>query len=115
MGRMSRAKGARGEREWAQFLRGYGLHARRGQQFSGSPDSPDVVCGDMPIHWEVKRTESLSVYKALEQASNDCGTDNTPVVAHRRSRRDWLVILTAEDFMTLLGKEPNGEAVTALE
>ena len=53
----SRAKGARGERMWRDELRSaFGDSGiRRGQQFSGLGDSPDVVCPCLPdIHWEVK-------------------------------------------------------------
>lgn len=43
-----RAKGARGERQWRDELRSNGYEARRGQQFCGSPESPDVVCEALP-------------------------------------------------------------------
>lgn len=117
MGSMSRRKGAAGEREWAHFLKMYGLEARRGQQFSGSPDSPDVVCEDLPLHWEVKRTEALSPYKALTQAKDDCGSNpkKFPAVAHRRSRRNWIVILEATAFMKLLGHEVSLETSEPLD
>lgn len=52
----SRAKGCVGEREAATFLRGIGFTARRGQQFAGGPDSPDVIVEELPsVHFEVKR------------------------------------------------------------
>ena len=96
----SRAKGAEGEREWAKFLQSRGLMARRGQQFSGGPGSPDVLCQDLPgIHFEVKRVELLSLYKAMNQAVRDAGEHRTPVVAHRRSRKGWLVVMRAEDWI----------------
>ncbi len=44
----SRQKGARGERQWRDELRAHGFQARRGQQFSGPPESPDVVCDSLP-------------------------------------------------------------------
>ena len=95
----SRAKGAEGEREWASFLRDHGLMARRGQQFSGGSDSPDVLCPDLPeIHFEVKRVEALSLYKAMEQSIQDSGS-RMPVVAHRRNRKDWVVIMRGEDWV----------------
>ena len=51
----SREKGKRGERAWRDELRANGYCARRGQQFSGSAESPDVVCEDLPaFHFEVK-------------------------------------------------------------
>ena len=64
----SRQKGKRGEREAAVFLTVNGLPARRGQQFSGSPDSPDVVCPLLPgVHLEVKRCERTNLEAWLER------------------------------------------------
>ena len=64
----SRDKGARGERELAAELhRLFGVTARRGVQYQGGTDSPDVVSDFDEIHFEVKRTERLWVRK------NSCG------------------------------------------
>lgn len=95
----SRAKGAAGEREWAAKLGElFGLTARRGRQYSGDADAPDVIGSWPGTHPEVKRTETLSVYKAMDQAARDCG-DKVPYVAHRRNRREWLVIVRADDLV----------------
>jgi len=100
----SQEKGKRGEREWAEYLREHGYpEARRGRQFRGSPDSPDVVCGIPDTHAEVKRTETLSIYAAMFQAEYDCG-DDMPYVAHRRNGKEWLVILRADDFIRVMEK-----------
>lgn len=97
----SKQKGKRGELELCQWLReNWGALARRSQQYKGTADSADVDFPEMPLHFECKRTESLSVYKALDQAAADCG-DKLPVVAHRRSRRDWVFILNASDVLRL--------------
>ena len=70
----SREKGKRGERQWRDELRANGYGARRGQQFSGSADSPDVVCDALSwIHFEVKAVERLNIEEAMEQARRDCG------------------------------------------
>jgi Holliday junction resolvase len=106
----SRSKGAQAEREWRDVLRDEGyLKARRGQQFSGSPDSPDVVCPELAgIHFEVKRVEKLNIADAMAQAAADCAGKSdgcgskTPVVAHRRNRTPWLVTMLAADFFKLL-------------
>lgn len=101
-GAMSRRKGKEGERSWAKFLRGYGFSgARRGQQFKGGPESPDVV-GVPGIHWEVKRSETFSPYNALEQAATEAPIGAMPVVAHRRNDKHWIVVLSAENFCSLL-------------
>ncbi len=97
----SRAKGARGEREFAKFLKSFGIEARRGQQFSGSSDSPDVVHNLPDTHFEVKRTERLSVYKAMAQATKDAG-GKLPIVAHKANGKDWLAILPMDDLIAIL-------------
>jgi hypothetical protein len=98
----SREKGKRGERQWRDELRGNGYAARRGQQFSGSADSPDVVCGSLPkIHFEVKAVERLNIEDAMDQARRDAGS-KVPIVAHRRNFRPWLVTMNAETFFRLL-------------
>lgn len=93
----SRAKGAAGEleaaKEWARVMGG---HARRGCQFSGSPDSPDIVSSYPGIHLESKRVEKGNPYCWLAQAVRDAG-DKVPVVLHRRNRQDWVVILRLSD------------------
>ena len=94
----SRNKGKRGELEFAHELtRIFGIEARRGRQFQGGPGSPDVVADIPEVHFEVKRTETLSLYKAMEQAIADAGED-VPVVAHRRNNQDWLVVVRLEDL-----------------
>ena len=97
----SKAKGGRGEREWAQVLRNAGLVAYRGQQFSGGVDSPDVVCESLPrIHFEVKRVERLNIYDAMFQAVRDSAW-KLPVVAHRKNKHCWLVTMRADDWIEL--------------
>lgn len=102
MGAMSRRKGANAEREVAELLRSHGFQARRGQQFSGSPDSPDVVHDIDGIHLEVKRTERLSLYPAMEQAKRDRRAGDVPVVLTRQNGREWLAIMPASDLLTIL-------------
>lgn len=95
----SRAKGARGEREFAAFLREHGFEARRGQQFSGSPDSPDVVHNIPGLHVEVKRQERWEPEKWYAQAVRDASPDEVPVVAMKKNRGEWMVMLSADDFL----------------
>ncbi len=103
----SRAKGKAGELELAAFLRERGfVEARRGQQFKGGGDSPDVV-GIPGVHVECKRVESGNLYTWLDQAIDDAAPRTVPVVAHRRSRRPWVAILRLNDFLELV-KRANG-------
>jgi Holliday junction resolvase len=95
-------KGKRGELELARFLTERGHPARRGQQFSGSPDSPDVVCPSLPLFFECKRTERLRIHEAMQQAVDDAGPGSVPVVAHKANRRDWLAVMRLSDLLELL-------------
>jgi Holliday junction resolvase len=102
VGRMSRNKGKSGERECAELLRAHGFQARRGVQYQGGPDAPDVVHDIEGVHIEVKRTERFALYPALEQAKQDRRAGDVPVVFHRMNGRPWVVCLEAEDFLTLM-------------
>lgn len=101
MGRMSKQKGKRGEREAAAELGELlGCNARRGVQYQGSADSPDVVLEGINIHVECKRTETLNVYKAIEQATGDAGS-KVPIVWHRRNGKPSVVIVSTENLVRL--------------
>lgn len=104
----SRQKGARGERELADILRTHGHTARRGQQFSGGTDSPDVVCPTLPgYHIECKRVEAGNLYKWLAQAKRDAGK-KVPLVMHKKNREEWVVVLHLNDFLKILEHLPHG-------
>ncbi len=102
MGRASRDKGKRGEREAAAFLSQLmGCDARRGVQYQGGPDSPDVV-GVPGMHVEVKRTERLQLMPAIEQAQSDAPASSVPVVMWRKSRHPWILCLPADRLLDLV-------------
>jgi hypothetical protein len=111
----SRNKGKVGEREFAALLREHGFDARRGQQFSGSPDFPDVVSDALAwLHVEVKRVQNLNMTDACAQASGDAG-GKPWIVAHRRNHAPWLITMRAEFFFRLLcGELPPGKATNQL-
>ena len=101
----SRQKGKRGELELAAFLRGFGIDARRGQQYSGANGDADVI-GLEGHHIECKRVERLDLYSAIKQSKHDARFGELAVVMHRKSREEWLITMTLEDYMTkVLGKE----------
>ena len=97
----SRQKGAAGERELAEKLREYGYSARRGQQFSGANGDADVV-GLPGYHIECKRVEKLNIDDAMEQSVRDAREGETPIVCHRKNRKEWLVTIRLKDFMEVL-------------
>src|SRR5579859_4905037 len=109
MAALSKRKGIVGELELAAILRSHGWSgARRGQQFSGGPLSPDVV-GVPGIHFERKRTKALQIYPAVAQARKDAG-ENLAVVSFRGDGvgKAELAILHLEDFLNLLKKAGYG-------
>lgn len=103
IGKMSKNKGKNGELSVANLLNEFGFKSKRGVQFQGGADSPDVV-SDLPFHIEVKRTETFSLYKALEQATDDSKGLKPPIVFHRKNNEEWVVVLRAKDFLELLNK-----------
>lgn len=97
------AKGKCGERELSKELsRLFGVECRRGQQYQGGCDSPDVV-GLPGVHIECKRTNVLRLWEAVDQAVAECG-ENVPVVMHRPNRREWLAIVRLDDLPELATK-----------
>jgi hypothetical protein len=108
-------KGKRGERDARDHVTEVlGLdkgQVYRSQQYCGKGgDSADIV-GIPGVHMEVKRTEKLNLYKALDQAISDSKENNIPIVLHRKNRREWVVIVRLTDIpkltTTLSGKKTN--------
>lgn len=97
----SNRKGKRGELEAAAEIRRlFGTEARRGRQFQGSDDSPDVLTAIPDVHVEVKRTEVLRLHEALAQAIEDAGT-KVPLVLHRANRHPWIAVVRLDDLPRL--------------
>ena len=102
MGKMSRNKGKRGERELANELqRLFGITARRGVQYKGGMGSPDIITDIQGVHFEVKRCERLSIYNAMNQAVSDAG-EHVPIVCHRQNNREWLAVVRLNDLPKLV-------------
>lgn len=105
MGLRSKTKGKVGEREVAELLRKHGFSARRGQQFAGGGDSPDVVSDMEGFHIEVKRTgKQTDIFAALEQAKRDRKPGEDAVVFHRKNNKQWIIAMDADEFLTLMTK-----------
>jgi len=111
MGSMSKRKGAAGEREAAAKLNEVlGTHLHRGRQYHGGPESPDLA-GDLPgIHLEVKRSERLRLYEALEQARHDASVTQVPAVMYRANCKPWVIVVEVEQIVRLLDVVHKGRA-----
>ena len=96
----SRAKGARGERELAKILRGYGYDCRRGQQYCGANGDADVV-GLPGIHIECKRGQRLNIDEAMLQAIRDRREGEFPAVFHRKNNGKWMVTMLLDDWQEI--------------
>ena len=53
------------------------------------------------VHFEVKFVEKLNIASAMGQAKQDSG-GKIPVLAHKKSREDWLVTMNASDWIRLM-------------
>ena len=108
-----RQKGAAAEREVAKLLNGKWLMAdgttvtaRRGQQFSGGPDSPDVVHNIPHVHLEVTRSYKVrpgtdAMKAKLVQVERDCPSVGIPYVVWRPDGdKSWRVT-----FYAIIGRD----------
>lgn len=93
----SKIKGKQGELEFCKALAALGFEASRGVQYRGDKSAPDVITSIDGVHFEVKRVEKLYLYKAMEQAERD-GPDDIHVIAHRASRRPWVVCVKLDQL-----------------
>lgn len=99
-----RRKGARGEVEIANILKGYGFKTQRtAAAYMTGKEAPDVS-GLPGFHLEVKRVERLNVPEAMRQAERDAEPDEKPLLMHRRNREQWLVTMRLTDFMDIYRK-----------
>jgi Holliday junction resolvase len=104
MGKASREKGARGERQWRDVCREHGYDAKRGcQLYQKGSEIADVI-GLPGIHCEVKNVERLNLRDAMNQSVRDAesaGKGELPIVAHKKSRLPFLVTMLADDWFQL--------------
>lgn len=113
VGKASRDKGARGEREVEGVFRSHGLDVWRTPN-SGALRIKADLGGLDGWHIEVKRQERFCVPDWLSQAYADAGVDGTPsrpVVAFRRSYRGagdpashWHAIVPLDVLCELIAK-----------
>lgn len=98
MGKTSREKGKRGEREVAEILRSHGFPGRRTAQYCGNTGDASDVVGLDGYHIEVKRCETIRIMDWMEQAEREANGD-VPLVVFRKSRGKWYAVLAFEAFL----------------
>lgn len=107
----SRDKGARYEREIANYFRDYGYEAHRTAQFRGNTGQAADVEGVPHIHIECKHQERLQPYDWIEQAvrdSNAAGKGDKPVVLMRKNGKETLAVMRLDDWFELYREWSNG-------
>lgn len=105
MAKNGRQIGAAAERALAHLLQKYGFEARRGQQFKGTKDSPDVIHDMAGFFIECKKREGFTfpaMYEALAKAQSEAPEGHRSIVFHKRNRKPWIVVMDADEFMTLM-------------
>lgn len=103
MGKKSRDKGYRGERELLNILCDvYGYSVKRGRFMEGMPD----LYGLWGIHIECKRHEKLEIPSWYKQSLVDSKRFNNgiPTVFHRKNGEKWLVTLAYYDWYRMNGE-----------
>ena len=101
MGRTQRQKGVRGELLWRDECRKQGFDAERGGQLYQRGSKIADVVGLPKIHQEVKFVEKLNLRAAMEQSERDARENELPILAHKVSRKEWLVTMRAADWFRL--------------
>ncbi len=105
IGRSSKQKGARGERQSAKRWSQAGFPTHRGRQYHGGSGTSDVKHEQSFLNFrtEVKlRKRNVSIYKAIEQAEEESVANEVPLVHHKVDNRRWLMTMYDEDFFKLL-------------
>ena len=105
MGKFSRDKGIRFEREVAKIFREHGFeNAHRSAQHCGNTGQAADVIGVPGIHIEAKHVEKMRLYDWYEQARWDAMASESkdlPVVIHKQNNMPVLVTMQIDDWMRL--------------
>jgi Holliday junction resolvase len=97
MGKSQRDKGARGERELAKLTGGLKIP----QSGAAEGFTNDVV---LPNGWKCEVKRRKSGFKTLYEWVED-EREKPDVIALRTDRKQWLVTMTLDKFMELIGNE----------
>jgi len=104
MGKASRNKGAVGEREFVNIMKGE-LGEGITRNLSQTRDSGHDILGADPFAIEVKRQETLAIpawWRQTKKNAHEVG--QRPALAYRQNGKPWRVMveLTVEEFATII-------------
>jgi Holliday junction resolvase len=95
-------KGNRGEREVIDLLHRFGWKYARRNLLSGGLGGGDIVEGPEATCFEVKYVERTSIWEWWAQAKAAAKPTDTPVLAFRRNRSEWLCVVPLDDLLEML-------------
>lgn len=109
MGKASRDKGKRGERElvplWAAALPGVAVRRTGQDQAHQAVEKPaDIATGGL-YAVEAKRRKRMSwttIREGVEQACEAASVGAYPVCCHREDRGSWYVTMRLDDYLELV-------------
>ena len=106
MGKASRDKGARGERQVVQILRDWGFDAHRTGEWKKDDILVPIAGEERVIEVKVRAAGASAtlLYEALETGAWAC--------THKRDRKDWLVTLRFKDLLQLIRELTKADAET---
>lgn len=114
MGKMSRDKGKRFEREVSALFKDFGYDAHRTAQYHGKTGQAADVEGVPGLHIECKHVERMSLYEWMEQAQRDARAaenHDLPVVIHKQNNRPVLCTMTFDAWIQLYNEWISGKEV----
>lgn len=97
-------KGRRLELRFAKLLREYGLDKDARRMFGSGSFShfKSDILTRLPFHIECKNQEQCRFWDYWEQADAHRTANKTPMVVYTSNNRPIMVILKAEDFLSIL-------------
>ena len=118
MSMMQRRKGKLRERQLAAYLTSLGYPARRGVQYHGGTDSPDVVADGLEaVHIECKGVQDIDLgTQALRDAYGQSEAEaggKLPVVFWRRNGRPWALTWRMDGVLVTVCGDDDVRAVLA--
>ena len=87
-----RRKGYKGEYDWRKYCEGLGL---RVVWHNEDPHKPDTTINDFTCEVKVGQQIPKKIYDFLKQ-------DGADMVAMKKDREDWVILLTKEAFEQLI-------------
>ena len=104
LAKAAKVRGKKGELDARNKWREHGYTAERTIQVKGGRDAADITVEGVSgaFHIEVKNVEQFHLYPSLAQAIDDAGPLQTPIVMHERNGQEFVVVLSADDFINLV-------------